>query len=77
MKPEPIEAQIVKYSIPNLLRVAKNPAICILQRDAAVTALEKLQADERVAMFFAHRAERERLYQLRQRALNLKNRPIK
>jgi hypothetical protein len=63
--------------ITNLLRVVNNPQNCTVSVQSALAALEQHRDDERVAKFFADKAERERLEQLRQRALKLKKRLIK
>ena len=69
--------EIESHIIPNLLRIARNPEACSVQRTNAFRSLERHRSDERVSEFFAAIAERERVAQLRQRALNLKKRPIK
>ncbi len=66
-----------EHVIPNLLRIARNPEACSVQRRDAFASLERHRDDERVATFFADIEERERIAQLRQRANNLKKRPIK
>lgn len=64
-------------NIVNLLRVALSPVTDDRARTQAVKSLSNFRDDERVEQFFTDRAEQERRALLRQRALNLKKRPIK
>lgn len=65
------------HVITNLLRIVSNPEACPDHRNRAIASLEQHRSDERVAEFFAAIAEKKRIAQLRQRALNLKKRPIR
>lgn len=71
------EAVQTDCRIVNLLRVASSPVADDRQKQQALAALNNFRNDARVETFFVVRAEQERREQLRQRALNLKNRPIK
>ena len=71
------DAVRIECAIVGLLRVAASSVPDVVTKQRAVKSLEQHRGDSRVQQFFIEYAEQARRAQLRQRALNLKNRPIK